>query len=266
MAGAPAIRQNVGVLGRPQLASLLLLVGACADIGTSFSDASSSGDTPMAASDTASVDSTTPDVAVVEDVMPSVDTEPPDTEPPAPDVPDAGPDIQDPPLDMGGEPDLGPPPTDDGMPQPDDGLPPVENCTPCGTADDCAPGEPCVPYGNVGSFCGELCEDFICTPASEGVQTACKKVSEIGVCTGTRGCVDGELTACSALLPGPEVCDGLDNDCDGQTDEGFPDQDGDGQADCFDGDDDGDGGGDVPTTLPIWQGPSLVLFPSTWAK
>jgi hypothetical protein len=39
----------------------------------------------------------------------------------------------------------------------------------------------------------------------------------------------------------PEVCDGADNDLDGQTDEGFPDTDSDGIADCVDIDDDDDG-------------------------
>jgi hypothetical protein len=38
-----------------------------------------------------------------------------------------------------------------------------------------------------------------------------------------------------------ENCDGVDNDADGQTDEGFVDTDADGRADCVDPDDDGDG-------------------------
>jgi hypothetical protein len=38
-----------------------------------------------------------------------------------------------------------------------------------------------------------------------------------------------------------EICDGADNDCDGETDQGFPDSDGNGVADCADSDDDGDG-------------------------
>ncbi len=43
----------------------------------------------------------------------------------------------------------------------------------------------------------------------------------------------------------PEVCDGQDNDLDGQVDEGFADTDGDGIADCVDPDDDGDGASDA---------------------
>ena len=31
-----------------------------------------------------------------------------------------------------------------------------------------------------------------------------------------------------------EICDGEDNNCDGTTDEGYPDQDGDGVAECVD--------------------------------
>ena len=54
---------------------------------------------------------------------------------------------------------------------------------------------------------------------------------------------DPDSTDCDDLDPdshatGTEVCDGHDNDCDGDTDEGFPDYDYDGMADCVDWDDD----------------------------
>ena len=48
--------------------------------------------------------------------------------------------------------------------------------------------------------------------------------------------------------PATEVCDGADNDGDGQTDEGFIDTDTDTQADCVDTDDDNDGYSDSDET------------------
>ena len=52
---------------------------------------------------------------------------------------------------------------------------------------------------------------------------------------------DGTMLLCEGDVAQMESCDGMDNDCDGVTDEGFPDQDDNGVADCVDGDQDGDG-------------------------
>ncbi|MBM4353757.1 MAG: hypothetical protein FJ109_08165 [Deltaproteobacteria bacterium] len=54
---------------------------------------------------------------------------------------------------------------------------------------------------------------------------------------------------------GQEQCDGKDNDCDFQLDEGFADLDGDKSADCVDGDDDGDGHGDGDDNCPLVANP-----------
>lgn len=68
----------------------------------------------------------------------------------------------------------------------------------------------------------------------------CENTSEIGMCPGIDLCVDGVLE-CQGDQPQDESCNGDDDDCDGTTDEGFPDLDEDGIADCVDTDSDGDG-------------------------
>ncbi|GMV39564.1 MAG: hypothetical protein AMXMBFR64_12800 [Myxococcales bacterium] len=69
---------------------------------------------------------------------------------------------------------------------------------------------------------------------------------------GTWQCtLDGKGTACAGDVNQVEVCNGADDDCDGQTDEGFGDSDGDGGADCVDEDDDGDGDPDASDCAPL---------------
>lgn len=83
------------------------------------------------------------------------------------------------------------------------------------------------------------------------VVTTCG-VGECGA-TGVSACVNGMLQAdtCTPGLPSAELCDGLDNNCDGAADEGFVDSNNDGEADCVDPDDDGDGVPDVDDCHPL---------------
>ena len=155
----------------------------------------------------------------------------------------------------------------------------ISLCRPCDTAADCdVEGindlARCEPLGEDGSFCATTCveggcpEGFSCLPVSEApgaadagrvcrpddgecvcfgaaiaanASTTCSATSEHGTCQGTRRCGNTGLTACDALEPAAETCNGLDDDCDGTTDEGESDCDQDGIADCVDTDLDGDG-------------------------
>jgi hypothetical protein len=143
-------------------------------------------------------------------------------------------------------------------------------CDPCATNDDCKqPGvdtaflDLCLEYpAGEGSFCGADCSqdaagcptgyacttvttpggDFQqCMPESnvcecsflaiqEAKSTTCENVSEFGNCAGNRACSAQGLAPCDALIPIEEMCDDIDNDCDGVIDEGC-DDDGDGFCD-----------------------------------
>ena len=94
----------------------------------------------------------------------------------------------------------------------DDGAPvSIDSCDPeTGDCIHCWPvcdGKECGDDG-----CGGLCGECPADPCFEA-------------------CIDG---LCQPSNVGPEVCDGLDNDCDGLTDEHSPDCDCDGVADCVD--------------------------------
>jgi|APLak6261675434_1056106.scaffolds.fasta_scaffold00116_10 hypothetical protein len=104
-------------------------------------------------------------------------------------------------------------------------MPPAVSCQ----ADaDCALGQTCTN----GTCADALMPAAECTPS----QTRPCGPEAVGACRkGTQRCVDGKFeTACTgAVLPTNETCNGLDDDCDGQVDEGagttwFIDADGDG--------------------------------------
>jgi len=118
-------------------------------------------------------------------------------------------------------------------------------CLPCTTDDDCSTtvGDPssCLGYGEAGSFCGTACDavtpcpdDYLCTEglcrpaagacgctetaAELGLATTCSASNEAGTCLGERVCTADGLTPCDAAAAAEDVCDGVDNDCDGATD------------------------------------------------
>jgi hypothetical protein len=115
---------------------------------------------------------------------------------------------------------------------------PDTSCSPCETSAQCGGGL-CVSLLD-GDFCAPVCatdadclSDEVCEAASDGSVSTDVCVPRAGFCSACLD-VDGDLHGegdCLGLdcndLNGlvndsaPELCDGVDNDCDGDTDEGF---------------------------------------------
>jgi hypothetical protein len=126
-------------------------------------------------------------------------------------------------------------------------------CLPCATGEGCAGNTPnaCVQYADGASFCGGACD--LETPCPSGyacqevetvtgamshqcvntagacpcsglaidsaLSTACEIQNEEGTCAGVRVCEASGLSDCSAVEAQSEVCNGLDDDCNGVTDD-----------------------------------------------
>ncbi len=124
--------------------------------------------------------------------------------------------------------------------------PPDVTCSECDTDAECYFGD-CVDYDG-GTYCllpcnGEPCQEGYgcqegpdgeshcypltgscgCTPLNDGASVSCSQANGFGTCFGVRICdAQAGWSDCDAALPAAEICDGLDNDCDGLVDEGLP--------------------------------------------
>ena len=94
------------------------------------------------------------------------------------------------------------------------------------------------------------------TPANDGLDTDGDGLCNSGDSDDDNdGISDAAEITCGSdplnVLSTCEVCDGIDNDLDASTDEGFVDTDSDGSADCVDTDDDNDGIADINDNAPL---------------
>jgi hypothetical protein len=119
-------------------------------------------------------------------------------------------------------------------------------CDSCEKDSDCGGGaDRCLPIGSEGSWCaaqcgsqtdcpeGYECQEVddgmqclpetgscICTPDLLGTTRPCEAANEFGTCPGVETCTGpAGWEACDADEPAAETCNGLDDDCDGKSDE-----------------------------------------------
>ncbi|RMH14036.1 MAG: hypothetical protein D6698_13225, partial [Gammaproteobacteria bacterium] len=83
---------------------------------------------------------------------------------------------------------------------------------------DCAPQDPNI-YHGAAEICNNIDDD--CDGVIDNISRSCG-FSDVGACSlGTQTCLAGSWSGCeNAVYPSEEICDGVDNDCDGTVDEG----------------------------------------------
>ncbi len=93
-------------------------------------------------------------------------------------------------------------------------------CLGSGAESSCPKGFSCNADGDL-HICQPVNGSCTCGPNNDGKVRACQSGSGLGVCGGVQTCtLTKGWSKCTAGVSSKETCDGLDNDCNGQTDEG----------------------------------------------
>ncbi len=88
-------------------------------------------------------------------------------------------------------------------------------------AGDCPPDHACEVVAGGPDQCVPLTGSCACGPATAGTSRVCSAENAVGRCFGTQECAGAAgWQSCTAPEPTAEVCDGRDNDCNGQADDG----------------------------------------------
>ena len=97
---------------------------------------------------------------------------------------------------------------------------------PCVQHEDCPLGYKCMPFtteeGKLSGQCQPKIDQCVCGEMGKkvGWSSDCGFVNEWGTCLGEASCPKSGSANCSAKIPAEDICNGLDDDCDGDVDDG----------------------------------------------